>query len=286
MARIRSVKPQLRTSLTAAEWPREVRYFWVLLWGYLDDHGRGVDDVRLIKADCFPLDDDLTRQDIDNWLDMMSKTAEHGDDDEPAVCRYQVKGRRYLHAPKWTEHQRPQHPKPTEIPPCPHHDGGEPSGSSHEDLTKPSGEPHEDPTPEVEVYREVEGGGVEGEGARPPDATPRKRGSRIPDDFHVTSDMVTWAKANAPNVDGRRETEKFINYWRSKTGSGATKLDWPATWRNWMLTAQGDAERYGSRASPGNGRKPSTTDERVNAALDLANEFRTEAAQQRLEITS
>ena len=41
MARIRSIKPELRTSLTAAEWPREVRYFWVLLWGYLDDHGYG-----------------------------------------------------------------------------------------------------------------------------------------------------------------------------------------------------------------------------------------------------
>ena len=59
----------LRTSLTAAEWPREVRYFWVLLWGYLDDHGRGVDEPRLIKADCFPLDDDLTATDIDKWLE-------------------------------------------------------------------------------------------------------------------------------------------------------------------------------------------------------------------------
>ena len=50
MARIRSVKPELRTSLTVAQWPREVRYFWVLLWGYLDDHGYGVDEPRLIKA--------------------------------------------------------------------------------------------------------------------------------------------------------------------------------------------------------------------------------------------
>ena len=40
MARIRSVKPALRTSRVVASWPWPVRYFWVLLWGYLDDHGR------------------------------------------------------------------------------------------------------------------------------------------------------------------------------------------------------------------------------------------------------
>jgi predicted GIY-YIG superfamily endonuclease len=30
MARIRSVKPELRVSEVVASWPREVRYFWVL----------------------------------------------------------------------------------------------------------------------------------------------------------------------------------------------------------------------------------------------------------------
>jgi uncharacterized protein YdaU (DUF1376 family) len=35
------------------------------------------------------------------------------------------------------------------------------------------------------------------------------------------------------------EAQKFVNYWTSKTGSGGTKLDWPATWRNWcMRTAE------------------------------------------------
>lgn len=74
-----------------------------------------------------------------------------------------------------------------------------------------------------------------------------KRGTRIPDDFTVTPEMVTWARERVPAVDGRVETEKFINYWRGKSGKDATKLDWPATWRNWMLNA---AERNGARASP------------------------------------
>lgn len=135
MARIRSVKPELRTSLTAAEWPREVRYFWVLLWGYLDDHGRGVDEPRLIKADCFPLDDDLTAADIDKWLEMLAAPR----DDEPAsICRYAIGGRRYLHVPRWTNHQKPQHPSDSKIPSCTRADDcGKGSRDFHEGFMKP-----------------------------------------------------------------------------------------------------------------------------------------------------
>ena len=126
MARIRSVKPELRTSLTATSWPREVRYFWVLLWGYLDDHGYGVDEPRLIKPDCFPLDDDLTPDDIDKWLELIAASK--------SICRFTVGGRRYLHAPKWADHQRPQHPAVPKHPVC---------TLSHDDLMTPSGESHE-----------------------------------------------------------------------------------------------------------------------------------------------
>lgn len=70
-----------------------------------------------------------------------------------------------------------------------------------------------------------------------------KRGTRLPSDFQVTPEMVRWARAKVPSVNGKVETEKFINYWSSKAGKDATKLDWVATWRNWMITA-------GERAAP------------------------------------
>jgi hypothetical protein len=95
-----------------------------------------------------------------------------------------------------------------------------------------------------------------------------KRGTRIPDDFTVTPDMVTWAHTRCPHVDGRTETEKFINYWQAKSGRDATKLDWAKTWRNWMLTA---AERTGK---PPNGHRPSTTDQRVAQAQELKTQLR------------
>lgn len=69
-------------------------------------------------------------------------------------------------------------------------------------------------------------------------SVPRKRGRRIPDDFGITDDMRAWGRENCPNVDGPAETVKFINYWQAKAGRDATKLDWEATWRNWMLTAK------------------------------------------------
>lgn len=128
MARIRSMKPEMRNSLTVASWPRDARLLFTYLWGYLDDHGRGVDDIRLIKADTFPLDDDITPLDIDGWLDIMAGTR--------TVCRYTVGGRRYIHAVNWSEHQRPSHPGPSRIPPCTRsHDPSDPP----EDFQRDSG---------------------------------------------------------------------------------------------------------------------------------------------------
>ena len=77
-------------------------------------------------------------------------------------------------------------------------------------------------------------------------AQKRRRGTRIAADFTVTPDMVAWARERVAHVDGRTETEKFTNHFRSKAGRDAVKLDWVLTWKNWMLTA---AERTGKPAS-------------------------------------
>lgn len=79
-----------------------------------------------------------------------------------------------------------------------------------------------------------------------------KRGTRLPADWYPSPELIAWAKAEAPHVDGQRESEKFRNHWLAKAGQGATKLDWSATWRNWILNAR---DRYGgvSRASPSGG---------------------------------
>lgn len=61
------------------------------------------------------------------------------------------------------------------------------------------------------------------------------RGTRIPDDFVVTDEMRQWAKDKGlDHLDLDGITEEFSDYWRSVPGAKGTKLDWPATWRNWI----------------------------------------------------
>jgi hypothetical protein len=67
-------------------------------------------------------------------------------------------------------------------------------------------------------------------------------GARLPDDFHATPAMIAWARENTPNV-GHAETEAFIDHWRAQPGARGKKLDWLATWRNWMRRAQKDFDR-------------------------------------------
>jgi hypothetical protein len=108
-----------------------------------------------------------------------------------------------------------------------------------------------------------------------PPASGRRRGTRIPDDFAVTQEMVAWARDRVPDVDGRHETEKFLNHWRAKSGKDATKVDWVLTWKNWML-----------RASESSARKPArlTTDDRVAQAVAAGD--RLQAQYDRQELTA
>lgn len=70
-------------------------------------------------------------------------------------------------------------------------------------------------------------------GASAPPAPKKSKGERIPDNFPAEPEL-TWAKAEHPAVDSRAEAAKFSDYWRSIPGAKGVKLDWPATWRNWI----------------------------------------------------
>jgi hypothetical protein len=245
VARIRSIKPELRTSEKVAGWPIEVRYFWVLLWGYLDDHGRGRDNPRLIKADCFPLDDKITAGRVASWLDTLER--------DDVIVRYSRDGQDYIAAPNWKEHQRPSHPKDSLFPDPPEN-FAKPSGSSREAIARTAA----DGSPEQGAgSREMEQGAEEQGGV-----TAQKRATRIPQPFIISDAMVVWARENAPLVDGKRATERFENYWLAKPGRDGVKADWERTWRNWLLRDQETAEKNPSHRQ--------TPEERMLATLALA----------------
>jgi uncharacterized protein YdaU (DUF1376 family) len=70
-----------------------------------------------------------------------------------------------------------------------------------------------------------------------PSATPRKKASRLPDDWKP--DKQYWESAQLIKPDMTQEwfiqvAHKFKDYWIAKAGKDATKTDWLATWRNWI----------------------------------------------------
>jgi uncharacterized protein YdaU (DUF1376 family) len=60
------------------------------------------------------------------------------------------------------------------------------------------------------------------------------RGSRLSADFVLPKEWADWARQERPDLDLRSVGEQFKDYWSAKAGSGSTKLDWQATWRNWV----------------------------------------------------
>lgn len=62
-----------------------------------------------------------------------------------------------------------------------------------------------------------------------------KRGNRLSQDWFLPKEWGEWAIGEGwPAEVIRTESEKFKDYWHSVAGAKGVKLDWFATWRNWM----------------------------------------------------
>lgn len=85
----------------------------------------------------------------------------------------------------------------------------------------------------------------------PPTDAPagRRRKRAFPEDFTVTDEMRLWAAENAPDVDVDEQTAIFRDHWISK---GELRLDWVATWRNWIR----NAKRFNQPRGTGRPRPP------------------------------
>ena len=109
---------------------------------------------------------------------------------------------------------------------------------------------------EIAKYRKLSEDGKRGAAKRwlkggdsPPNATPiatnnqepitknhikTQRGSRLPTDWSLPVDWKTWAQAERPDLNAEKVAESFKDFWISKPGAGGVKLNWEATWRNWV----------------------------------------------------
>ncbi len=62
----------------------------------------------------------------------------------------------------------------------------------------------------------------------------KQRGSRLPADFEMPRDWEEFAEQERPDLGPKKVFDSFKDYWTAKPGSGGVKLDWFATWRNWI----------------------------------------------------
>ena len=67
-----------------------------------------------------------------------------------------------------------------------------------------------------------------------PIGSSKKRPSRLPESWTLPKPWGDWAISQGmPEFNVRREADRFRDYWLSKP-KDAAKLDWQATWRNWV----------------------------------------------------
>lgn len=83
-----------------------------------------------------------------------------------------------------------------------------------------------------------------------------------------SAELVQQMREECPGVDLRAEHLVFIDYWIAQPGARGVKVDWAATWRNWMRKKQNESPTL--RAIPGG---KQTAGERARA---IAEEFRRE----------
>jgi hypothetical protein len=267
--RIRSIKPEFWRSDDVAELDIFTRLLFIGLWSYVDDHGRGRDNAQLIVADLFPLDD--PRESFANVRESLAKLLAQG-----LILRYEVAGRRFLYICTWEKHQRVDKPQPSRFP-SPEDASSQvtPSRESFANIRDQFANDPEIVAPgsgSMDQGPEEQGNMDQGDDAGKP-ATPAKskNGTRLPDDWKPTSDLIAYVKSECPDVDGRVVTEDFCDYWHSKAGRDSTKTDWGLTYKRWMRTEQTKAMRF-KPAGPAS--RPSTTEQRVNTGADLVNKLR------------
>ncbi|OFJ47861.1 hypothetical protein BA896_001450 [Janthinobacterium lividum] len=58
--------------------------------------------------------------------------------------------------------------------------------------------------------------------------------SRLPADWAASAEDIEFCKAERPELVPAQTEQRFRDYWIAQPGVKGRKVDWPATWRNWV----------------------------------------------------
>lgn len=66
----------------------------------------------------------------------------------------------------------------------------------------------------------------------------RKKGCRLPDDWILSEELGYWSmRQGLKREEVFDQYDKFVDYWKAVPGQKGVKLDWDATFRNWIRRA-------------------------------------------------
>lgn len=215
MARIRTIKPEFWTHEDLSSLPEATHMLAAALLNHSDDEGYFNSHPGLVKAACSPLREPSVS--IHESLILLEK------------CGYIKTGRgedgkRYGKVITFDDHQRVNRPTPSKIKAL--HIEWEDSLKTHGGITEHS--------PPERKGKERKGSEVH----EPDQRSEPRNGTRLPAEWTASQEDLDWAKAERPDIIAEREISKFRDYWTSKSGKEATKLNWSATWRNWIRNAR------------------------------------------------
>jgi len=217
VARIRTIKPEFPQSESMGRVSRDARLLFIMLFTVADDSGITRGNSRMLASLLFPYDDDAPTS-IEAWLTEL--------EEEACVIRYVTGGQSYLQICNWLNHQKIDKPTPSKFPSF--------ANLREDSRILPVGE---------------EGKGIGEEGNRkggeskkdlsaPSAQTPKKTGTRLPEDWLLPRTWGEWALSENPSLqsdDVRRIADAFKDHWLANANHAKSrKSDWQAAWRNWV----------------------------------------------------
>jgi len=135
MARIRTVKPELHSSPSLGSCSIQARWVFVGLLTVADDEGRIRDLPKMILGNLFPLDDNVTVDELVVWLNELEQVD--------CLRRYSAEGSNFIYLPNWKKHQRISKATPSRMPAPPSEDSQGIPGNPGESAEAPRDSPLE-----------------------------------------------------------------------------------------------------------------------------------------------
>lgn len=229
MARARNIKPAFFLNTDLSEIQPLGRLSFIGLWTIADYKGCIECNFKRIKAQVLPYDD----CDFESLMNNLEQFR--------FIRYYSVQGKRYIKILNFEKHQNPHKNEREAGSSLPDIDKND---NSYNDLQSIEINPEQDGTARADSLLLNPSTLIPESPIQIPDSLiadiqkkPKKDApaTRLPNDWTLPSEYRDYCIIKRPDLNPDDVAEVFRNYWIAKAGVNAKKLDWYATWCNWVL---------------------------------------------------